>query len=270
MVKKTKVHSIPPVVKPVKNLRSSNNISRGNNKTNKEITNNTDRVEVAKKSVPIIVKARSGDSENTSIRSTNLAYNNSRVEQDVYKNTNEDTASDCENQNESDSSSESSSSINSEDDNGATSNLSETRLLIQHNRKQTIAASSQSCNIRLNDDNGASKDSGTHEYVQDLVLQGRVSSPKENKQLIKGVLPTLFGVCKFLESNNDLEFNGTISKYFFHHLNIIPDQQEEWWKSCSNIVRKAIDNKRASVGTAVKKEFMSKYFESVCVTLIMQ
>ena len=83
-------------------------------------------------------------------------------------------------------------------------------------------------------------------YVQSLLAQGRVATVKENKQLIKGVLPVLFGACKFLQSDDNLVFNGTISRYFFHHLNIGEDKQEQWWLECKTMsVRQFIVNKQA-------------------------
>ncbi len=95
-------------------------------------------------------------------------------------------------------------------------------------------------------------------YIKELTIQGRVATLQENKNLIRGVLPALFGVCKFLQSNNDLLFNGTISRYFIKHLNIGQDRRESWWLECKTLVRKAIDGKRASIGMAIRKEFISE------------
>jgi len=46
-------------------------------------------------------------------------------------------------------------------------------------------------------------------------------------QLIKGVLPDLFAVLKFLESNNDLVYNGTICHYFIKKSQIAETKQYE-------------------------------------------
>ncbi len=75
-------------------------------------------------------------------------------------------------------------------------------------------------------------------------------------QLIKGVLPDLFAILKFLEGNDDLVFNGTICHYFIKILQVVESKQYDWWKRNSNAVRKSIDGKRASVSNLIKQSFM--------------
>jgi len=52
-------------------------------------------------------------------------------------------------------------------------------------------------------------------YEDELQEHGRSDTVAFDMQLIKGVLPDLFAVLKFLESNDDLVFNGIICRYFF-------------------------------------------------------
>jgi len=73
-----------------------------------------------------------------------------------------------------------------------------------------------------------------------------------NVQLIKGVLPDLFVVLKFLESDNDLVFNGIICRYFIKKLQVAESKQNEWWKQNSNAVRKSIDGRHASISNLIK------------------
>ena len=93
-------------------------------------------------------------------------------------------------------------------------------------------------------------------YRDDLVNTGRNDTVAMDVQLIKGVLPDLFAVLKFLESDDDLVFNGIICRYFIRKLQVVEDKQHEWWKRNSNAVRKSIDGRRASVSNLIKKSFM--------------
>ena len=93
-------------------------------------------------------------------------------------------------------------------------------------------------------------------YRDDLVNTGRNDTVAMDVQLIKGVLPDLFAVLKFLESDDDLVFNGIICRYFIRKLQVVEDKQYEWWKRNSNAVRKSIDGRRASVSNLIKKSFM--------------
>ena len=95
-------------------------------------------------------------------------------------------------------------------------------------------------------------------YHNDLVNTGRNNTVAMDVQLIKGVLPDLFAVLKFLEGDDDLVFNGIICRYFIRKLQVIEDKQYEWWKQNSNAVRKSIDGRRASVSNLIKKSFMGK------------
>jgi len=95
-------------------------------------------------------------------------------------------------------------------------------------------------------------------YHDDLVNTGRNDTVAMDVQLIKGVLPDLFAVLKFLESDDDLVFNGIICRYFIRKLQVVEDKQYEWWKRNSNAVRKSIDGRRASVSNLIKKSFMGK------------
>jgi len=52
-------------------------------------------------------------------------------------------------------------------------------------------------------------------YDDELEEYGRSDAVGLDMQFIKGVLPDLFAILKFLESNDDLVFNGTICCYFF-------------------------------------------------------
>jgi len=162
---------------------------------------------------------------------------------------------------EEDSNSNSSNDDGSEDDKLLTAGTSrETNGMTQEETLKTAENSPSYNNIVAQKESCMDEEKqGLDDYVQSLSSQGRVATMKENKQLIKGVLPALFGACKFLQSDDDLFFNGTISRYFFHHLNIGEDKQELWWNECKNIVRKAIDTKRSSIGLAIRHEFMSKY-----------
>ena len=67
-------------------------------------------------------------------------------------------------------------------------------------------------------------------YHDDLVNTGRNDTVAMDVQLIKGVLPDLFAVLKFLESDDDLVFNGIICHYFIRKLQVVEDKQHEWWK----------------------------------------
>jgi len=46
-------------------------------------------------------------------------------------------------------------------------------------------------------------------------------------QLIKGVLPDLFAVLKFLESDDDLAYNGIICCYFIKKLQVVESKHYE-------------------------------------------
>ena len=93
-------------------------------------------------------------------------------------------------------------------------------------------------------------------YEDELLCCGRHDTVAMDIQLIKGVLPDLFAVLKFLESDDDLVFNGIICRYFIRKLQLVEDKQYEWWKRNSNAVRKSVDGRCASVSNLIKKSFM--------------
>jgi len=78
-------------------------------------------------------------------------------------------------------------------------------------------------------------------------------------QLIKGVLPDLFAVLKFLESDEVLFFNGIICCYFIKKLQVDEIKQHKWWKQNSHAVRKSIDGRCASISNLIKQSFMGTY-----------
>ena len=106
------------------------------------------------------------------------------------------------------------------------------------------------------DDSILQKTAGKQTYENELLRHGRNDSVKMDIQLIKGVLPDLFAVLKFLESDDDLVSNGIICHYFIKKLQIAETKQYEWWKRNSNAVRKSIDGRRASVSNLIKRSFM--------------
>ena len=58
-------------------------------------------------------------------------------------------------------------------------------------------------------------------YEEELLKHWRNDSVSVDIQLIKGVLPDLFAVLKFLESDDNLVYNGIICCYFFKKLQIV-------------------------------------------------
>jgi len=93
-------------------------------------------------------------------------------------------------------------------------------------------------------------------YEEELLKHGQNNSVAINVQLIKGVLPDLFAVLKFLESDNDLAYNGIICHYFFKKLQIAESKHYEWWRRNSVAVQKSIDGRRASVSNLIKRSLM--------------
>ena len=75
-------------------------------------------------------------------------------------------------------------------------------------------------------------------------------------QLIKGVLPNLFAILKFLEGNDDLVFNGIICHYFVKKLQVAESKQHDWWKQNCHAIRKSINGRYASVSNLIKQSFM--------------
>jgi len=100
-------------------------------------------------------------------------------------------------------------------------------------------------------------------YEEELQEYGRTDSVAQDIQLIKGVLPDLFAVLKFLECDDDLVYKGTICRYFFKKLQVAESKQYEWWKRNSHAVRKSIDGRRASVSNLIKRSFMGMYAVSL-------
>ena len=66
---------------------------------------------------------------------------------------------------------------------------------------------------------------------------------------------------KFISSQEELEWKGTVAKFFYKKMNVEQRLQESWWAGTRHKVRKGIDSKRATVAATVKNEFMSKYIE---------
>jgi len=97
---------------------------------------------------------------------------------------------------------------------------------------------------------------GNETYDEELQRHGRNDSVAMDVQLIKGVLPNLFAVLKFLEGDDDLVFNGIICRYFVKKLQVVESKQYDWWKRNTNAVRKSIDGRRASVSNLIKRSFM--------------
>jgi len=97
---------------------------------------------------------------------------------------------------------------------------------------------------------------GNKTYDEELQRHGRNDSVAMDVQLIKGVLPNLFAVLKFLEGDDDLVFNGIICRYFVKKLQVVESKQYDWWKRNTNAVRKSIDGRRASVSNLIKRSFM--------------
>jgi len=72
-------------------------------------------------------------------------------------------------------------------------------------------------------------------------------------------IPALFHLKKFISSQEELEWNGIVAKFFCRKMNVEQRLQESWWAGTWHKVRKGIDSKWATVVAAVKNEFMSKY-----------
>ena len=89
-------------------------------------------------------------------------------------------------------------------------------------------------------------------YEEELVCCSRNDTVVMDVQLIKGVLPDLFAVLKFLESDNDLVYNGIICHYFIKKLQVAESKQQDWWKQNCHAVRKLIDGRCASASNLVK------------------
>jgi len=90
-------------------------------------------------------------------------------------------------------------------------------------------------------------------YEDELVCCGRNNTVTMDIQLIKGVLPDLFVVLKFFESNEDVfGFQWYFCHYFIKKLQVAESKQHEWWKQNSHAVRKSIDGKCASVSNLIK------------------
>jgi len=117
--------------------------------------------------------------------------------------------------------------------------------------KQTKCAEQNKHN---NNDNSTSMKSmvGKPVYEEELLLHGQNDLVAMDIQLIRGVLMDLFAVLKFLESDDDLVYNGTICHYFIKKLHIAETKQYEWWKQNSNAVRKSNDGRRTSVSNLIK------------------
>jgi len=96
-------------------------------------------------------------------------------------------------------------------------------------------------------------------YWDELLVRGRTDTVASDVQLIKGVLPDLFAVLKFLEGDDDLVYKGTICRYFFKKLQVAESKQYTWWKQNCHAVRKSIDGRRASVSNLIKWSFMGTY-----------
>jgi len=90
-------------------------------------------------------------------------------------------------------------------------------------------------------------------YEDELEKHGQSDTVAMDVQLIKGVLPDLFAVLKFLESDNDLVFDGIICHYFLKKLQVAESKKLEWWKRNCNAVQKSIDGRQASVSNLIKK-----------------
>ena len=118
------------------------------------------------------------------------------------------------------------------------------------------------------DESITNKATGKPTYEDDLVIHGRNDSVAMETQLIKGVLPDLFAVLKFLESDDDLVFNGIICRYFLKKLQVVESKTYEWWKRNVNAVRKSIDGRRASVSNLIKRSFMGTYYVHVFRVII--
>jgi len=82
------------------------------------------------------------------------------------------------------------------------------------------------------------------------VLHGQNNSVAMEMQLIKGVLPDLFAVLKFLESDDNLVFNSIICHYFVKKSQVVETKMYEWWKRNMNAVRKSIDRGEPLLATS--------------------
>ena len=58
-------------------------------------------------------------------------------------------------------------------------------------------------------------------YEEELLKHGQNNSIAMDIQLIKGVLPDLFAVLKFLESDDDLAYSGIICCYFLKNYRLL-------------------------------------------------
>ncbi len=109
-----------------------------------------------------------------------------------------------------------------------------------------------------NNDDGNNKEDSRQQtnnskpaYEDELEKHGWSDTVAMDVQLIKGVLPDLFAVLKFLESDDDLVFDGIICHYFLKNLQVAESKKLEWWKRNSNAVQKLIDGRRASVSNLI-------------------
>jgi len=77
-------------------------------------------------------------------------------------------------------------------------------------------------------------------YDVELEEYGRSDAVALDMQFIKGVLPDLFDILKFLESDDDLVFNGTICHYFFKNCRLLRVNIMNCGKRNSITVRKKL------------------------------
>jgi len=110
----------------------------------------------------------------------------------------------------------------------------------------------------MNNDDGNNKEHSRQqtnkskpEYENELERHGWSDTVAMDVQLIKGVLPDLFAILKFLESDDNLVFDGIICHYFLKKLQVAESKKLEWWKKNSNAVWKSIDGRRASVSNLI-------------------
>jgi len=99
-------------------------------------------------------------------------------------------------------------------------------------------------------------------YNDELQLYGQSDTIALDVQFIKGVLPDLFAVLKFVKGDEDLVFNRIICHYFLKKLQVAESKQHKWWKQNCQAVQKSIDGRCTSVSNLIKCAFMGKFTQS--------
>ncbi len=99
--------------------------------------------------------------------------------------------------------------------------------------------------------------SGTSNETTDEQKKRKFKKLRET-ELVQTVTTTLWKKAKFVYDDDDLEYGEAISNIVLGDIQLVSDKREEFWEWAKWMTKKALNSKRNTVCTTIKKCLVGK------------